>query len=135
MLRNVVACILAGGEGKRLWPLTAHRAKPAVRFGGSYRLIDFPLSNCVNSTIRKILVFPQYRALSLERHLRRGWAFLSIVVGTPAGPGTLPFDCFQRKPGTEGWKGVLMAAQKAFPSVEIIMKQKIVRRGYSLRRS
>jgi glucose-1-phosphate adenylyltransferase len=77
MLRNVVACILAGGEGKRLWPLTAHRAKPAVRFGGSYRLIDFPLSNCVNSTIRKILVFPQYKALSLERHLRRGWAFLS----------------------------------------------------------
>jgi glucose-1-phosphate adenylyltransferase len=77
MLRNVVACILAGGEGKRLWPLTAHRAKPAVRFGGSYRLIDFPLSNCVNSTIRKILVFPQYKALSLERHLRRGWAFLN----------------------------------------------------------
>jgi glucose-1-phosphate adenylyltransferase len=60
-----------------LWPLTAHRAKPAVRFGGSYRLIDFPLSNCINSAIRKILVFPQYKALSLERHLRRGWAFLS----------------------------------------------------------
>jgi glucose-1-phosphate adenylyltransferase len=77
MLHNVVACILAGGEGKRLWPLTAHRAKPAVRFGGSYRLIDFPLSNCINSAIRKILVFPQYKALSLERHLRRGWAFLS----------------------------------------------------------
>jgi glucose-1-phosphate adenylyltransferase len=80
MLRNVVACILAGGEGKRLWPPTAHRAKPAVRFGGSYRLIDFPLSNCVNSTIRKILVFPQDKALLLERHLRRGWTFLSETV-------------------------------------------------------
>jgi glucose-1-phosphate adenylyltransferase len=75
MLRNVVACILAGGEGKRLRPLTAHRAKPAVRFGGSYRLIDFPLSNCINSTIHKILIFTQYKAPSLERHLRRGWAF------------------------------------------------------------
>jgi glucose-1-phosphate adenylyltransferase len=64
-----------------LWPLTAHRAKPAVRFGGSYRLIDFPLSNCINSAIRKILVFPQYKALSLERHLRRGWAFLSETLG------------------------------------------------------
>lgn len=76
MLRNIVACILAGGQGTRLWPLTANRAKPAVRFGGSYRLIDFPLSNCVNSTIRKILVFPQYKARSLECHLQRGWAFL-----------------------------------------------------------
>jgi glucose-1-phosphate adenylyltransferase len=74
MLRNVVACILAGGEGKRLRPLTAHRAKPAVRFGGSYRLIDFPLSNCINSTIHQILIFTQYKAPSLERHLRRGWA-------------------------------------------------------------
>lgn len=73
----MVACILAGGEGKRLSPLTAHRAKPAVRFGGSYRLIDFSLSNCINSQIRKILVFTQYKALSLERHLRQGWSFLS----------------------------------------------------------
>src|SRR5574341_800453 len=76
MLRNVVACILAGGEGKRLLPLTAHRAKPAVRFGGSYRLIDFPLSNCVNSGIRKVLVLSPYQSLSLERHLREGWTSL-----------------------------------------------------------
>src|SRR5919108_971213 len=82
MLGNVVACILAGGEGKRLWPLTAHRAKPAVRFGGSYRLIDFPLSNCINSTIHKILIFTQYKAPSLERHLRRGWAFADEALGT-----------------------------------------------------
>jgi glucose-1-phosphate adenylyltransferase len=76
MLQNVVACILAGGKGTRLWPLTANRAKPAVPFGGSYRLIDFPLSNCVNSTLGKILVLPQYKASSLEGHLQQGWAFL-----------------------------------------------------------
>jgi glucose-1-phosphate adenylyltransferase len=73
MIRTVVACILAGGEGRRLLPLTAHRAKPAVRFGGCYRLIDFPLSNCVNSGIRKVLVLSAYQSLSLERHLREGW--------------------------------------------------------------
>ena len=73
MIRNVIACILAGGEGKRLFPLTARCAKPAVRFGGSYRLIDFPLSNCVNSEISKVLVFSQYMSLSLEYHLRQGW--------------------------------------------------------------
>jgi glucose-1-phosphate adenylyltransferase len=81
MLRNVVACILAGGEGRRLWPLTAHRTKPAVRFGGSYRLIDFPLSNCLNSTVRQILIFSRYEAPTLERHLRRGWSFLREELG------------------------------------------------------
>jgi glucose-1-phosphate adenylyltransferase len=75
-MRNLVACILAGGEGKRLMPLTATRAKPAVRFGGCYRLIDFPLSNCVNSGIRKVLVLSAYQSSSLERHLREGWTSL-----------------------------------------------------------
>jgi len=77
MLCNIVACILAGGEGTLFFPLTAHRAKPAVRFGGSYRLIDLTLSNCVNSDICKLLVFPQYKARSLEDHLRHKWSFLS----------------------------------------------------------
>lgn len=77
MIRDIVACILAGGEGRRLLPLTAHRAKPAIRFGASYRLIDFPLSNCVNSCIRKILIFSQYKSLSLERYLGQGWRFPS----------------------------------------------------------
>ena len=77
MLCNIIACILAGGEGTRLLPLTVHRTKPAVRFGGSYRLIDLTLSNCVNSDIRQMLVFPQYQARALEDHLRQGWSFLS----------------------------------------------------------
>jgi glucose-1-phosphate adenylyltransferase len=77
MLCNIVACILAGGEGTRLLPLTVRCAKPAVRFGGSYRLIDLTLSNCVNSDIRQMLVLPQYQAQSLEDHLRQDWSFLS----------------------------------------------------------
>jgi len=81
MMPHVMACILAGGEGTRLRPLTAQRAKPAVRFAGSYRLIDFSLSNCLNSHLRKILVFPQYQAPSLEHHLRKGWSFLSAPLG------------------------------------------------------
>jgi glucose-1-phosphate adenylyltransferase len=77
MLCNIVACILAGGEGTRLLPLTVHCAKPAVRFAGSYRLIDPTLSNCVNSDIRQMLVLPQYQARSLEDYLRQGWSCLS----------------------------------------------------------
>jgi len=82
MLCNIVACILAGGEGTRLLPLTIHCAKPAVRFGGSYRLIDFTLSNCVNSDINQIFVLPQYQAGSLEDHLRQGWSCFSPPCGT-----------------------------------------------------
>lgn len=65
--------ILAGGRGERLHPLTADRAKPAVSFGGKYRIIDFTLSNCVNSDFRKIIVLIQYKSHSLDRHIRRGW--------------------------------------------------------------
>lgn len=73
MLTNVVTFIMAGGKGERLLPLTKHRAKPAVPFGGVYRIIDFTLSNCVNSGIRKIHVLTQYKSISLLRHLRLGW--------------------------------------------------------------
>jgi len=76
-LRDVLTLILAGGKGTRLEPLTRDRAKPAVPFGGLYRIIDFPLSNCLNSNLRKILVLTQYKARSLDRHLNLGWNFLS----------------------------------------------------------
>jgi glucose-1-phosphate adenylyltransferase len=69
--------ILAGGKGERLHPLTMHRAKPAVPFGGIYRIIDFTLSNCINSGVRKIAVLPQYKSLSLDKHLRLAWNFFS----------------------------------------------------------
>src|SRR5437870_903892 len=76
-MRDVLTLILAGGKGTRLEPLTRDRAKPAVPFGGLYRIIDFTLSNCINSELRKILVLTQYKARSLDRHINSGWSFLS----------------------------------------------------------
>jgi glucose-1-phosphate adenylyltransferase len=76
-VKEVLTLILAGGKGTRLDPLTRDRAKPAVPFGGLYRIIDFPLSNCLNSELRRILVLTQYKARSLDRHLAHGWSFLS----------------------------------------------------------
>ncbi len=74
--KNTVALILAGGRGSRLKDLTNRRAKPAVPFGGKFRIIDFPLSNCINSGIRRIGVITQYKSHSLIRHIQRGWSFL-----------------------------------------------------------
>src|SRR3954466_9143969 len=75
--RDVLAVVLGGGRGTRLEPLTRDRAKPAVPFGGIYRIIDFTLSNCINSDLRKILVLTQYKAVSLNRHIDQGWKFLT----------------------------------------------------------
>jgi glucose-1-phosphate adenylyltransferase len=72
-VRDVVGIVLAGGRGARLDPLTRDRAKPAVPFGGSYRIIDFALSNCLNSGLRRLLVLTQYKAISLDRHIHSGW--------------------------------------------------------------
>ena len=66
-MQNTLGILLAGGAGERLHPLTRHTAKPAVPFGGSYRVIDFTLSNCLNSDVRRIFVFTQYKALELTR--------------------------------------------------------------------
>jgi glucose-1-phosphate adenylyltransferase len=79
--RNTLALILAGGRGARLQDLTQWRAKPAVHFGGKFRIIDFPLSNCVNSGIRRIGVLTQYKAHSLIRHLVRGWSRFQDELG------------------------------------------------------
>jgi glucose-1-phosphate adenylyltransferase len=76
-VKDVLTLILAGGKGTRLEPLTRDRAKPAVPFGGLYRIIDFTLSNCINSDLRRILVLTQYKARSLDRHISAGWSFLS----------------------------------------------------------
>ena len=76
LTRETLALILAGGRGSRLKHLTLWRAKPATPFGGKYRIIDFPLSNCINSGIRRICVLTQYKAHSLIQHIQRGWGFL-----------------------------------------------------------
>jgi glucose-1-phosphate adenylyltransferase len=72
-IRQTLGVLLAGGAGERLFPLTQNRAKPAVPFGGIYRIIDVTLSNCINSDLRKILILTQYKALSLNHHVRHGW--------------------------------------------------------------
>src|SRR5216683_6850431 len=76
-MENVLAILLAGGAGERLHPLTRDIAKPAVPFGGIYRILDFTLSNCINSDIRRIFILTQYKALELTRHIREGWTIFS----------------------------------------------------------
>src|SRR5246127_353288 len=73
---GTLAIIMAGGRGERLKELTAHRCKPATPFGGKFRIIDFVLSNCVNSGIRQISILTQYKAQSLIQHVQRGWSYL-----------------------------------------------------------
>jgi len=89
MQDNTISIILAGGIGARLHPLTAERAKPAVPFGGRYRIIDFTLSNCLHSGLRRILVLTQYKSHSLQKHLRDGWSIYNSELGdyiTPVPP-------------------------------------------------
>ena len=81
MLDDVVVMVLAGGVGERLYPLTKERAKPAVYFGGPYRIIDFTLSNCINSGLRRIFMALQYKSLSLSRHIRMGWSVVADELG------------------------------------------------------
>ena len=76
LMGDAIGILLAGGQGERLWPLTRDRAKPAVPFGGVYRIIDVTLSNCINSDLRRVFVLTQYKALSLNRHVRQGWSSL-----------------------------------------------------------
>src|SRR5689334_6222704 len=80
-MENVLAILLAGGAGERLYPLTRDTAKPAVPFGGAYRILDFTLSNCINSDIRRIFILTQYKSLELIRHIRDGWNILSPEMG------------------------------------------------------
>jgi len=80
-MENVLAILLAGGTGERLYPLTRDTAKPAVPFGGPYRIIDFTLSNCINSDVRRIFILTQYKSLELIRHVRDGWNILPAELG------------------------------------------------------
>jgi glucose-1-phosphate adenylyltransferase len=74
LLDDTLTIILAGGQGSRLYPLTRDRAKPAVPFGGVYRIIDFTMSNCLNSGLRRIDLITQYKSFSLDRHINLGWS-------------------------------------------------------------
>ncbi|MDT8068506.1 MAG: glucose-1-phosphate adenylyltransferase [Terriglobia bacterium] len=80
-MKQTLGVLLAGGAGERLYPLTRDRAKPAVTFGGIYRIIDVTLSNCLNSDLRRVYILTQYKALSLNRHIREGWSFMAREMG------------------------------------------------------
>jgi glucose-1-phosphate adenylyltransferase len=80
-MRDTLGVLLAGGAGERLYPLTRDRAKPAVTFGGIYRIIDVTLSNCINSDLRRVYILTQYKALSLNRHIREGWSLAAREMG------------------------------------------------------
>ncbi len=99
-MRDVLTVIMAGGRGQRLMPLTQDRSKPAVPFGGIYRLIDIPLSNCINSQLYKILVFPQYKSQSLVDHLEEGWNIFSGDLGH-----YLRIAAPQQRTGKEWYRG------------------------------
>jgi len=81
LLRETLTLVLAGGQGERLYPLTKDRSKPSVPFGSAYRIIDFTLSNCINSGLRQIYVLTQYKSYSLDKHLQRGWNIFSYEAG------------------------------------------------------
>src|SRR2546430_9230077 len=80
-MKDTLGVLLAGGAGERLYPLTRDRAKPAVTFGGIYRIIDVTLSNCINSDLRRVYILTQYKALSLNRHIREGWNIVAREMG------------------------------------------------------
>ncbi len=117
LVRRTVALILAGGRGSRLKQLTDKRAKPAVYFGGKFRIIDFALSNCLNSGIRRMAVVTQYKSHSLMRHLQRGWSFLRAELNEMV--DILPA---QQRVGEEHWyRGT---ADAIFQNLDIIRSSK-----------
>jgi glucose-1-phosphate adenylyltransferase len=131
---RVLAIILAGGAGERLQPLTMVRSKPAVPFGGKFRLIDFPLSNCINSGIRQIYVLVQYRSWSLQRHIQEGWGISGSRLGeyiycVPA----------QQKVGTDWYQGTADAIRqnldllrgKGFEHVLILYGDHVYKMNYA----
>jgi glucose-1-phosphate adenylyltransferase len=117
IMRRTVALVLAGGRGSRLKQLTDRRAKPAVYFGGKFRIIDFSLSNCLNSGIRRMAVLTQYKSHSLLRHLQRGWSFLRAELNEMV--DLLPA---QQRVGEEHWyRGT---ADAIFQNLDIIQSSK-----------
>jgi len=117
LIRHTVALVLAGGRGSRLKQLTDNRAKPAVYFGGKFRIIDFALSNCLNSGIRRMAVVTQYKSHSLMRHMQRGWSFLRAELNEMI--DLLPA---QQRVGEEHWyRGT---ADAIFQNLDIIRSSK-----------
>ena len=113
LLKDTLALVLAGGRGERLLPLTHNRTKGAVPFGGLYRLVDFTLSNCLHSDLRRICILPQYRFASLERHLWHSWHFLRTELGE-----NLSIIPPQQRVGPEWYKGTADAVYQNIYTLE-----------------
>ena len=114
LTRDTLALILAGGQGSRLHELTSWRAKPALYFGGKFRIIDFPLSNCINSGIRRVGVLTQYKAHSLIRHVVQGWTLFGIAAGDREFVEVLPAS---QRVGGEWYRGT---ADAVYQNLDII---------------
>ena len=120
-MRDLLTFILAGGRGERLDPLTRDRTKPAVPFGGIYRIIDFTLSNCINSGIRRIYVLTQYKSFSLQRHLLEGWDVVSTQLGE-----FIDVIPPQQRIGADWYKGTADAIYQNIYAIQDINPERIL---------
>lgn len=131
---EALVLLLAGGRGERLYPLTRDRTKGAVPFGGQYRLIDFTLSNCVNSGFCRIFVLPQYKSASLERHLRQGWDFLRPERGEyleTLSPQQRVGDNWYRGTADAVYQNIYTLRQLGLPYTLVLSSDHLYRMDYS----
>lgn len=130
---KTLGLVLAGGVGSRLAPLTQHRAKPAVPFGGEYRIIDFTLSNCLNSGMRQIFVLTQYKSHSLQRHLQNGWSTLNSGMGefvTAVPPQMRTGDSWYAGTADAVYQNLFLIEQSGAQYVVILSGDHIYRMNY-----
>ena len=134
MQEKTISIILAGGVGSRLHPLTADRAKPAVPFGGRYRIIDFTLSNCLHSGLRRILVLTQYKSQSLQKHLRDGWSIYNAELGdyiTPVPPQMRTGESWYRGTADAIYQNLYLLERSGAEYVLILSGDHIYRMDYA----
>lgn len=134
MLSDTIAIILAGGVGSRLHPLTSDRAKPGVPFGGKYRIIDFTLSNCHHSGLRRILVLTQYKSHSLQKHLRDGWSIFNPSIGefiTPVPPQMRTGDSWYAGTADAVFQNLYLLERSGAARVLILSGDHIYRMDYA----
>ncbi|OLQ71682.1 glucose-1-phosphate adenylyltransferase [Photobacterium proteolyticum] len=134
MKDETITVILAGGEGKRLSPLTDNRAKPAVPFGGKYRIIDFTLANCLHSGLRQILVLTQYKSHSLQKHLRDGWSIFNPELGeyiTAVPPQMRTGDSWYQGTADAIYQNLYLLSRSAAKYVVVLSGDHIYRMDYA----
>ncbi|MCA9144720.1 MAG: glucose-1-phosphate adenylyltransferase [Planctomycetales bacterium] len=134
MLDRTITLVLAGGVGSRLHPLTADRAKPAVPFGGQYRIIDFALTNCLHSGLRRVLVLPQYKSHSLMKHLRDGWSVFNPSLGeyiTPVPPQMRTDESWYSGTANAIYQNLYLLERSGADNVVILSGDHIYRMDYA----